>query len=75
MLRRLLLIGVIAALTSAAASVLFAAPALAGGVDENTGVYSAAVYNFTPYTWTLVASGTPELRSSSLQALSAQRRR
>jgi hypothetical protein len=60
MLRRLLLIGVIAALTSAAASVLFAAPALAGGVDENTGVYSAAVYNFTPYTWTLVASGTPE---------------
>ena len=41
-----------------AGSALFASPAAAGGVDGNTGVLTAAVYNVTPYTWTLVQSGS-----------------
>jgi hypothetical protein len=41
-------------LWAGAGSALFASPAAAGGVDGDTGILTAAVYNTTPYTWTLV---------------------
>ncbi len=41
-------------LVAGAGSALFASPAAAGGVAWDTGVLTAAVYNVTPYTWTLV---------------------
>jgi len=59
-MRRLLLVVIIAGVWTGAGATLFASSAMAGGVDESTGVYSAAVYNFTPYTWTRVAYLTPE---------------
>jgi hypothetical protein len=40
-------------------SALLASPALAGDVNHDTGVLSAAVYNLTPYPMTLVAAGAP----------------
>ncbi len=55
-LRRVLSILGVAALCAGAGSALLASPALAGQVDYNNGgLLSAAVYNLTPYTWTLVA--------------------
>jgi hypothetical protein len=45
---------VLVLLVAGAGSALFASPAFAGGVDGNTGILTAAVYNATPYTWTLV---------------------
>jgi hypothetical protein len=56
---RLLLVAVLAALSVGVASALFASAAVAGGIDEDTGVYSAAIYDIIPYTWTLVESNTP----------------
>ena len=41
-------------LVAGAGSALLASPARAGGVACDTGVLTAAVYNVTPYTWTLV---------------------
>ena len=52
-------------LVAGAGSALGASPAAAGGYDASTGRLEAAVYNVTPYTWTLVDSkeyypnGTP----------------
>jgi hypothetical protein len=57
--RRLVLVLLVAGVWSGAGSALLASPAAAGGVDGDTGVLSAAVYNATPYTWTLVAAGAP----------------
>jgi hypothetical protein len=37
---------------------LFASPAAAGGIDDR-GRLSAAIYNSTPYTWTLVTAQSP----------------
>ena len=54
-MRRLVLSMVVAVAFSGAGSALLASTAAAGGVDGNTGVLTAAVYNVTPYTWTLVA--------------------
>ena len=45
---------VLSLLVAGAGSALFASPAAAGGVDCDTGILTAAVYNVTPYTWTLV---------------------
>ena len=45
---------VLMVLVAGAGSALFASPAAAGGVAWDTGVLTAAVYNVTPYTWTLV---------------------
>jgi hypothetical protein len=59
-MRRLLLVVVVAGLWTGAGAALFASSAMAGGIDESTGVYAAAIYNFTPYTWTRVAYLTPE---------------
>lgn len=53
----------VAGVCAVAGSVLFAAPAFAGGVDGN-GVYSAGVYNLTPYSWTLVEQNAPGRGSS-----------
>jgi hypothetical protein len=39
-----------------AGSAVLASSASAGGVDGGSGVLTAAVYNVTPYTWTLVQS-------------------
>ena len=41
-------------LVAGAGSALWASPAAAGGFDPNSGLLTAAVYNVTPYTWTLV---------------------
>jgi hypothetical protein len=54
--RRLMLSMAVAVAFSGAGSALLASPAAAGGVDRSSGVLSAAVYNVTPYTWTLVAA-------------------
>ncbi|MBV8956328.1 MAG: hypothetical protein JO179_19485, partial [Solirubrobacterales bacterium] len=40
-------------------SALLASPAVAGGVDQNTGYLNAALYNVTPYTLTEVEEGAP----------------
>ena len=57
--RRVMLLGV-AAVCAGAGSALFASSALAGGVDpNNNGLLSAAIYNLTPYTWTLVSAQAP----------------
>ena len=56
--RRLALLAVVCVVGAGAGSALFAAPAFAGDVN-NDGVLSAAVYNVTPYTMTLVAAQTP----------------
>jgi hypothetical protein len=52
--RRVMLMLAVAALCAGAGSALFASSAFAGGVDGNTGILTAAAYNATPYTWTLV---------------------
>src|SRR3954471_11474787 len=52
--RRVVGVMVAAVVSAVAGAALFAAPAAAGGVDGNTGILTAAVYNATPYTWTLV---------------------
>jgi hypothetical protein len=54
MARRLVLVLAAAVMCAGAGSALLASPAAAGGVDDR-GRLSAAVYNFTPYTWTLVS--------------------
>jgi hypothetical protein len=59
MLRRVMLMLGVAAVCAGGGSALFASSALAGGVDPGSGLLSAAVYNVTPYTWTLVAAQTP----------------
>ena len=38
---------------------VFAATARAGGVDTNTASLDGAIYNLTPYTWTLVSANAP----------------
>lgn len=52
--KRVVIVMAAAVLWAGAGSALWASPASAGGVDWNSGVLSAAVYNVTPYTWTLV---------------------
>jgi hypothetical protein len=51
--RRLVLFMAVIAAWSGAGSALLTSPAAAGGVDDR-GRLSAAIYNYTPYTWTLV---------------------
>jgi hypothetical protein len=57
--RRVVLVLLLAGVCLGAGSALFASSAFAGGVDTNSGLLSAAIYNLTPYTWTLVAAETP----------------
>jgi hypothetical protein len=58
--RRLGALVAVAGLWASVGSGVFAAPALAGGVDPgNSGLLSAALYNVTPYTWTLVSATSP----------------
>jgi hypothetical protein len=60
LVRRVAMIGAVAAVGAGAASMLCASSALAGSVDPgNGGLLSAAIYNVTPYTWTLVAAQSP----------------
>jgi hypothetical protein len=56
--RRVVLVLLVAGAWSSAGSVLLTSTAAAGGVDDN-GLLTAAVYNITPYPWTLVAAATP----------------
>ncbi len=42
-----------------AATAVFASTARAGGVDTDNGTLDGAIYNATPYTWTLVAEQAP----------------
>jgi hypothetical protein len=58
--RRLLLVVAVAGLWAGLGSALLASPALAGGVDTNTGFLAGALYNLTPYTWTKVAEASPQ---------------
>src|SRR6478735_5291512 len=55
--RRLVLILATAAASWCAGSTVLTSSASAGGIDANSGVLTAAVYNVTPYTMTLVQSG------------------
>ena len=48
---------VLVLLVACAGSALFASPSAAGPVNARTGLLTAAVYNATPYTWTLVDPG------------------
>lgn len=58
--RRIMLMLGVAAVCAGAGSALSASPARAGSVDDNNGgLLSAAIYNLTPYTWTLVAAQAP----------------
>ncbi len=52
--RRVMLMLGVAAVCAGAGSAVFASSAFAGGVDGSTGILTAAAYNATPYTWTLV---------------------
>lgn len=54
MARRLVLV-----LLLAPAGAALAAPTASAGGFADDGTYKAAVYNFTPYTWTLVGASTP----------------
>ena len=59
-IRRLVVVMAMAVVCMGAGLALSASPALAGGVDtNNNGLLSAAIYNPTPYTWTLVAAYAP----------------
>lgn len=59
-IRRLVVVMAMAVVCMGAGLALSASPALAGGVDtNNNGLLSAAIYNATPYTWTLVAAYAP----------------
>jgi hypothetical protein len=53
-----MLVAALAAVWAIAGSALVASPALAGGFDDE-GNYNAAVYNLTPYPWTLVEENAP----------------
>ena len=55
MARRTVMVLAAAVLWAGAGSAVLTSSAFAGGVDGN-GTLSAAVYNSTPYTWTLVAA-------------------
>ena len=48
-----------AVLWAGAGSALLASPAAAGGVNEDGAWLGAAIYNSTPYTWTLVTAQAP----------------
>lgn len=56
-MRRSVLILATAAASWCAGSTVLTSSASAGGIDANSGVLTAAVYNVTPYTMTLVQSG------------------
>jgi hypothetical protein len=58
------LVGVLAAavVLAGVGSGLLTSTAAAGGMDGN-GVFAAAFYNATPYTWTLVKTGNPTVDS------------
>jgi hypothetical protein len=59
-IRRVVLVLAVAGVSAGAGSALLASPAFAGGVDpNNNGLLSAAIYNLSPYTWTLVAAQAP----------------
>jgi hypothetical protein len=58
-IRRAVLAMAAALVCAGAGSALLASPALAGGVDLNSGYLSGALYNLTPYTWTKVAQASP----------------
>jgi hypothetical protein len=62
--RRFVLLCAVALVSAGAGSALLASPAFAGGVDTN-GLYTAGVYNLTPYPWTLVAQGAPALTGNN----------
>jgi hypothetical protein len=50
----------VAGVWASVGSGVLASPAFAGGVDPgNQGLLSAAIYNVTPYPWTLVAATSP----------------
>ncbi|MBV9197473.1 MAG: hypothetical protein JO168_25350 [Solirubrobacterales bacterium] len=59
-LRRVVVVVAVALVGTGAGSGLFASPALAGGYDS-AGVLHSTVWNLTPYTWTLVAEGAPDV--------------
>src|SRR5258706_9586835 len=61
MARRVVLVLLVAGVSSGAGSALLASPAVAGDVNSDSGVFEAAVYNATPYTMTLVAAGAPNI--------------
>jgi hypothetical protein len=52
---------VLVLLVAGAGSALFASPAAAGSVDPHSGLLTAEVVNLTPYPWTLVSSGAPNI--------------
>jgi hypothetical protein len=60
--RRVVLMTAAAAVLAGAGSGLLSSTAAAGGMDGN-GVFAAAFYNATPYTWTLVKTGSPTVDS------------
>ena len=51
---------VLVLLVAGAGSALWASPAMAGGVNTTTGTINGALYNGTPYRWTLVKAVNPE---------------
>jgi hypothetical protein len=62
--RRAVLVLVVVGVWSGAGSALLASPAAAGGVDTDPdsptrGTFTAAIYNATPYRWTLVKVANP----------------
>ena len=58
MAKRVVLVMAATFVLAGAGWALFASPAAAGGVDDR-GRLSAAIYNYTPYTWTLVDYRSP----------------
>ena len=57
--RRFVTVLAAAVLWAGAGSALLTSSAFAGGVDTGNGLLSAAIYNSTPYTWTLVTAQNP----------------
>ena len=60
-MKRLVLVISVAVVSAGAGSAVLASPALAGGVDTNSGYLTGALYNLTPYTWTKVAEASPAI--------------
>jgi hypothetical protein len=56
---RRLTLAILLMILAIAGTTVFAATARAGGVDTSTGSLDGAIYNATPYTWTLVSQQAP----------------
>jgi hypothetical protein len=63
--RRRLQVATVVAMLCMLGTAVLASPAMAGGVDTDTGDFAAGVYNVTPYPMTLVAAATPETGACS----------